>query len=435
MLERQFKLSRPGNRPCAPESEGRPKGGTGPGVNGVFLGTYAKLSALGFGRGFPADLVWKPSIDAETGEIKAFIDPMAGQVNRFILQSVSRKVLPGSRTGKCLRVRQGGQEIQVHKSIEHQKAHYSGLQTCGSVWVCPVCAAKIAERRRGELIAAMSAHKEQGGRVTMLTLTCPHQRTDDLVLLLAKQAKALHRFWCDKTVRRVFAEMGIIGQVKAAEVTHGRKSEQNNGWHPHYHVLQFGGFGGDLPPSYVFDIFQRQDWEDLLFERWAACCVAVGLGAPSRAHGLKLDGGEEAAKYITKWGLEDEMTKGHIKRAKHGETPFDFLRSLLENPSDTEADRLFKEFAAAFKGKHQLQWSKGLKARYSIGDVSDEELAARMDDLAVLLGTITADQWRDVLAVEGRGVVLLLAASGGWSVVQDYLGSIHVFKGEKNGQA
>jgi hypothetical protein len=315
----------------------------------------------------------------------------------------------------------------VWKSIEHQTAQYAGLQTCGSVWACPVCAAKIAERRRVEVLAAMTAHKAAGGCVNLLTLTCPHQFKDDLVELLAKQAKALRLFWSDKVVIGILAEMGTIGQIRAAEVTHGRLSPQNNGWHPHYHVLLFQGSGVDLAR---FDQAQMTDWQVRLYLRWAARCVAAGLGEPSYAHGLKLDGGNKAAKYMTKWGLEDEMTKGHTKKALHGETPFDLLRAVLADPDDKQARALFLEFAQAFKGKRQLHWSRGLKARFAIQEATDEELSKRIEDRAVLLGLLTVDQWRDVLKVNGRATVLEIAAASGWAEVLSFL---HFIKGSYSG--
>ena len=361
-------------------------------------------------------------VDVATGEILGFIDPMAGRVQRFIAQSVTRKLLPESRTNNCLRVRQGGKQIQVHKSIQYGTTSYSGLQTCGSVWICPVCAAKIAERRRAEIVAAMAAHKAAGGCVNMLTLTSPHQRSDDLRELLAMQSKALNSFWNDRQVKTVFKAMGVVGQIRALEVTHGRKSAHNNGWHPHYHVLLFCGSGVDLSHQEGPPVL---DWIITLYTRWAACCVKAGLGKPSLKHGLKLDDGSRAAQYVSKWGLEDEMTKGHTKKALHGETPFDFLRAVLENPEDKQAAALFRHFAEVFKGKRQLHWSRGLKARFAIGEKNDEELAQeKEDDFAVLLGTITMEQWRDVLAVEGRGLVLSIAASSGWPAVLVYMESI-----------
>lgn len=369
-------------------------------------------------------------VDPETGEITCGFDPMDSRVQRFILQSVARKAIPKSRTDNCLRVRQKGKDVEVWKSHEFKTACFAGLQTCGSVWACPVCAAKIAERRRGEIVAAMAAHKAAEGTVTLLTLTCPHQRTDNLGDLLAKQAKALNRFWADRSAKAVFKEMGIIGQIRALEVTHGRKSEQNNGWHPHYHILQFGGVGVDLA---LFEPIQMRDWQVRLYLVWAQACKRAGLGEPSFAHGLKLDDGSKAAKYVSKWGLEDEMTKGHTKKASQGETPFDFLRAYLADPEDKQALAMFKEFAETFKGKRQLHWSKGLKKRYAIGELTDEELSAQMEDEARLLGSVTLDQWRDVLAANGRGVVLQLAASSGWDAVEFYLASIkRVFSDASN---
>ena len=68
-----------------------------------------------------------------------------------------------------------------------------------------------------------------------------------------------------------------------------------------------------------------------------------------------------------------------------------------------------------------MHWSPGLKKRFAIGEASDEELSVQMDDYAAMLGTITLEQWCDVLAVEGRGTLLMLAANGGWDAVTIYL--------------
>jgi hypothetical protein len=343
---------------------------------------------------------------------------MDTRVQRFALQSVSRSIIPESRTAKCLRIRAYNSDIQVWKHHEHNTAAYAGLQTCGSVWACPVCAAKVAERRRAELQAAMAVHRAGAGAVTLLTLTTPHQKTDKLSELLENQAKALHRFWRDRSVLAIFKEMGTIGHVRALEVTHGRLSPSNNGWHPHYHCLLFCGSGVDLSR---FDGPQMKDWQVRLYLRWAACCVKSGLGEPSYQHGLKLDDGTKAGNYAAKWGLEDEMTKGHTKKALHGETPFDFLRAYLADGSDRQAAALFAEFAETFKGKRQLSWSRGLKALFAIEEASDEELATRVEESAVLLGCLTVDQWRDVLKVDGRATVLEIAARSGWPEVQRYL--------------
>ena len=341
------------------------------------------------------------------------VNPMARRVERFALQSVARDILPTSRTAKCLRIRAFGCDVQVWRSLEHKTASYAGLQTCGSVWTCPVCAAKIAERRRLEIQDAMAQHRAQGGEVHLLTLTTPHTRFDVLAELLERQAKALQSFLRDRKVKAVFKEMGYLGQIRAWEGTHGRKGT-NNGWHPHFHFLQFVQAKADAA--------QLLDWKTRLYLRWDAYCQKAGLGSPSFAHGIDLQDGKQASNYVSKWGLEDEMTKAHIKKGKAGgETPFDLLRAVLADKTDKQAAALFKEFAECFKGKRQLSWSNGLKARFNQVEKEDQELATEIEDNAELLGLLTVDQWRDVLKVKARATVLELAAAAGWPAVQKFL--------------
>jgi hypothetical protein len=341
---------------------------------------------------------------------------MLRRVERFALQSVARDILPDSRTAKCLRIRAHDKDVQVWKSKNHKTASYGGLQTCGSVWVCPVCGAKVVERRRGEIQQAMAMHRACGGEVHLLTLTAPHTRFDVLEELQAKLGKALNGFLADKTVKNVFKEMGYIGQIRGYEVTHGRKGT-NNGWHPHFHFLQFVMVKGDAA--------QLMDWKTRLYLRWDAYCQKAGLGSPSFQHGIDLRDGSFANNYVAKWGLEDEMTKGHIKKGKAGgETPFDLLRAVLADKEDKQAAALFAEFAKAFKGKRQLSWSNGLKVKFNLVEKNDEELAKELEDNAELLGLISPDEWRDVLKVKARATVLELAAAAGWPAVKKFLAFI-----------
>ena len=117
------------------------------------------------------------------------------------------------------------------------------------------------------------------------------------------------------------------------------------------------------------------------------------------------------------------MTKVHIKQAKAGgETPFDLLRAVLADKSDRQAAALFSEFGRVFKGKRQLSWSRGLRARFDLAEEkTDEELSREQSEDAELLGLISVDEWRDVLRVQARGVVLELAAAGGWLAVARFL--------------
>ena len=363
-------------------------------LGGAALGIYAKSSA----------------VCTETGEITASgYDPVAVRCERFALQSAARRILPKSRTAKCLRfVQKHRAGVEVWRSKEHQTAHFGGLQTCGSVWACPVCAAKISERRRLELLGAMEAHQSAGGGVLLLTLTNPHKLGDRLGEILSKQQKAMSRFTGDYSAKALRASIGCIGTVRAWEVTHGA-----NGWHPHFHLLLFVRSGLDLG-----EVAARA------YAVWANSCRLAGLPIPSREHGVRVDDGRKAAEYVSKglWGLDREMTKGHMKKARAGSSPFDLLRAVLED-GDRQAAARFQEFAEAFKGKRQLVWSQGLKALFAVDDLTDEQVSAVQDDSAAFLGEITLEQWRAVLRLDLRGEVLELARFG-WEPVQRLLDSL-----------
>lgn len=387
----------------------------------AYLGIYAKSSPLQQWRGFQPDSAnvkktnsaafLAPEIEPKSEKRKAQFSPASVRLERFALQSAARCLLPKSRIANCLRLRQFGKTaVEVWHSIEHGTFQYAALQTCASVWACPVCAAKISERRRLELLQAMEQHKANGGQVLLLTLTNPHTATDDLQVMLKAQALAMSRFNSTKSAKALWSSIDCIGSVRAWEVTHGA-----NGWHPHFHLLLF------VRPGLELESLRLR-----FYSVWANCCRLAKLPIPSEQHGVRLDDGSKAAEYVSKglWGLDREMTKGHMKKAKSekGRSPFDLLRSYMYD-NDKQAGALFREYSAAFKGKRQLVWSKGLKALFAVEEKTDEETAAAIEARSVLFGYIELEDWKLILKAELRGEVLELARLG-WDLVEALIVSL-----------
>lgn len=370
----------------APSGEGsRLREGPGAAPLGIYAKTEAKALACGF------------QVDEKTGEIlNAPEDPKRHRAQRFALKSVVNRLLPTSRTSKCCRWRVPKQALQVHRSIEHGKAFYSGLIVCASVWACPVCAAKISERRRAELVTAVALAKSMGVHVKLLTLTVPHGLGDDLPTLLVQIRNAWRRTTTGRAGKDFRKLLGIKGTIRALEVTHGQ-----NGFHPHLHVLLF--LEQDATNGCVQGLF-TPIWQD--------ACTKAGLPRPSDAHGCRVDDGSKAAAYASKWGLESEMTKSHTKQGRNGSrTPWDFLRAFLERSEGWEQSaHLFRTYAAAFKGQRQLYWSNGLRALLALGEeATDEEVAAVQEDNAHMLAELTDDQWRAILRTKSETIVLDMA--------------------------
>lgn len=310
------------------------------------------------------------------------------RARRFVLKAVVNDILPDSRTSKCMRWRAPNSQVEIWRGVSAGvagKAFYKGLMVCGNLWLCPVCAAKISERRRLELVSALDSAKAQGLKVMLLTQTVPHGLGDSLAGSLSGIAAAEKLMWSSRSGASARDALGIVGTIKTTEVTWG----SSNGWHPHKHTLLF--VSKSVTPQEV------QSW---LAPLWISSCVKKGLDAPSLSHGLTVQDGSYASDYVGKWGLESEMTKGHSKVAKHGGmTPFALLQNILETGC-AQSWELFKEYASAFKGKRQLVWSKGLRAQLlpDVVESSDQELAeSTADDVnAVFWASLSIQEWRAI---------------------------------------
>lgn len=340
-------------------------------------------------------VIFQPGKGTKAAELKPFKTLQQARAERWALKAVVNRMFPSSKTSKCSRWKVPGKPIQILKNPEYKKAHYSGLERCGSVWWCPLCAAKIAERRRAELVAAIAAAQMLGWQVLMMTCTVPHGIGDDVNVIKDNMLKAWRRMTTGRAGKKMKKILKIEGTIRAFEVTHG----DQNGFHPHFHVIVFA------QPGFTVSSFQTA-----FYPLWLDACIKTGLPAPSEKHGLRVDDGSKAAKYATKWGLEDEMTKGHMKtaRSEKGKTPWDFLRDVLETGSE-RSERLFRVYANAFKGSRQLYWSNGLKAKLGITEISDEELAAIEEEHSNVLSEISLEQWRAVLKTRSEAALLDLA--------------------------
>jgi hypothetical protein len=157
-----------------------------------------------------------------------------------------------------------------------------------------------------------------------------------------------------------------------------------------------------------------------ILDQWKRACVTAGLPEPNE-HGVSLDDGSKAASYASKWGLEHEMTKGHVKKGRQdGKTPFDLLRWQLEGKDEKPA-KLFREYAKCFKGKRQLVWSQGLRNLLNlVSEKSDEEIAENIEEEAILFAQLAPEVWKVILKKEQRAQVLTVCKQG-IEVFQNYI--------------
>jgi hypothetical protein len=364
--------------------------------------------------------------DAETGESFTFVTKGKKKVRqrskyeilteRFALQRTMAKVVPQYRVSKCLYTcRDSKKHLSVYISSKHGTVSVSNLQTCGSVWHCPVCAAKITEKRRAEVQKAIADHQAAGGSVSFVTRTVPHYRSDSLISLRNRFRKADAIYRANGSYKIIVKDKKCKGaSIKVFELT----VSDSNGWHLHVHELYFHepdafrGVAVSLNPDY--QEFLRS-FEDGLYKHWRTAALDAGFEEPSRAHGLQVQNGDFAAEYFAKygvepqggWGIDSELTKAHIKKAKKGYSPFDLFK-LYDDTKHPDLVPILQEYAYAMQGQQQLIWSRGLKKRFGISDKTDEELVEELDDVAVEVAKICPKQWKFIVK-NGHQVAFFLS--------------------------
>jgi hypothetical protein len=166
------------------------------------------------------------------------------------------------------------------------------------------------------------------------------------------------------------------------------------------------------------------------------------LGQPSLDRGVDIQDGTKAGEYLCKfsddgellqtrqgqgikWDAADELTLANKKSGRNGS------RKPHQILADAEFDHnsilLFREFAEAFKGKSQLQWSPKLKEYAGVGEQTDEEISQSESETDLVL-IIPGDYWKQIIKTSAgkdrRSTVIRLTETGGIDALAHYLSPI-----------
>lgn len=215
---------------------------------------------------------------------------------------------------------------------------WGGVETCASVWSCPVCSVRVRSDRARAIVALDEWARAEGWQVSMWTGTIRHALGNDLSHLRRAMADAFAR------VQRLTAWRSMLASgaffVRALEVTHGK-----NGWHPHFHVLLVS------PVSVEAQAHQLgEDWR-------AAVTHVLGIEhAPSVEHGAdwrEIAAGEYVSKLDLAMGLE--LTDASDAKTTKGATsrkPSELLRDAHAHAQAARAARARGDFALAAVHAH-----------------------------------------------------------------------------------
>lgn len=326
---------------------------------------------------------------------------------RYSQRETLRHVTALKRHRHCGRYRIGGRDVQLRLGVQEdgrKVAHYSGLQTCGAIWTCPVCSPKIRQLRAVDADRACVSWLEQrgAGSLLLLTLTLPHDAGERLADVLASTRRAFSTLVSGRAWQQDKKSFGLRYYIRAHDVTVGP-----NGWHPHLHLLFF--------VDCALSADQLDKLRARLFQRWAGAVESLDRRAPTYTHGVVLEAARsraDAARYVCQvvTGENDhaqpvayELARGDLKTSRHAghRTPWQVLQDYSAN--HLERDRqLWQEYEKATRRVNAIRWAVGLRAAVGLADddQTDEELAMQEVGGDVLY-TFAPNQWRALRDVDG----------------------------------
>lgn len=352
------------------------------------------------------------------------------RAERYAAQRVVWKITDRERQAYCGRFLNGlaeGVAVKVTApGTEQARAGFSGLQTCGSVWACPVCSEKINAERQAEIEAGIRAWLEAGNSILFGTFTLSHGLEDGLEDLW----NAISPAWAKvvggtswhggKKALGDKARFGVAGWLRVVEVKDGA-----NGWHPHIHALFFVK-GRTMTGQ------QLEDFKGRMFGRWnkhlgeRGFHALEGIGVDLR----RVGDAEALGHYFAKntYGSTDpggaayEVTGSQSKRqGKGGVTPFQLLERIVSTDADLEqledgsyvskttgellgsVDRKahardlarWAEWERVSAGRRQLTWSKGLRDLLELdAERTDEEVAEDDSAAGEVVAVLSRDEWK-----------------------------------------
>lgn len=347
-----------------------------------------------------------------------------------------------------------GQAVGVRRT-QDGVVGFAGLVSCGRIWLCPVCNAKVMARRAVEIGAALTWATVSGLSVIWGSLTVRHNAQDSLADLLEMQRAAWRHImnskrWraanalatvphvhttdcdypCDRKRETVdLGHNGRVGYIRAAEINIG-----DNGWHPHFHPVIF--WRGHPREGQQFADWIAQEWVHAVAE----------LGGEAQLEGaqqLKLvdaRGGYEAlSAYMTKATYDPaklalEVVWSQSKQKKNRRvigtaSHWSILAAAdLDNQRwNTQTGEVGRwwEFEEAVHGHRMITWSRALRSLVSLPEVelTDEEIAA--EEVGSVNDTVcylTTEGWMSVRDdADLLSSMLTLLASAGWSALRDLL--------------
>jgi hypothetical protein len=307
----------------------------------------------------------------------------------------------------------------VRLSAETGLAHWTGIQRCGSVWICPACSAKIRRRRNEEVRQVCTGHRATGGGILFGTHTLRHRISDPFKRTVDGASNAWRSVQSNSAYKR-FRKLYPHRFVRSLETPYGK-----NGWHPHLHLLCL------TETVWTDDVVAS--FGAIVEAAWISAAKRLTGRAPSHEHAAQWEraySDQDAADYLCKlqeggrqWDAAAELTLWDLKRGRVTGSlhPYD-IGATAANGS-AWALKLWHEYEQGTHRKQAITFGTGIRADFlAEPDLTDEQIAERDEqEVAETIGYAVGPDWvalrRQKMLLSMLRAVELDGLDGFWRVL------------------
>lgn len=297
--------------------------------------------------------------------------------------------------------------------------HQSHVASCGSALICPVCGARILQRRREEVEKAIKHMLLVCNyRMIMVTLTARHDFQTELAPFIYRFNRARDMLFGSRKWKDYCQKIGKMHHIYATEITLDDMEYKNlhpSGWHYHLHYIMF--YKND-------DSALMQQFSDVAKYLWVHCLQAKGLdGRTDIALDIELmndrasiaDNIETATQYMIKdaaWEVSGAAMKEGRKASRMSirdlQLILAFRRKKIDKKTYKHYENKWKEYVEAVKKLPSIFFSHGLKALCGIEEKTDKEIVEEGTSGDIILHT-----WRVNDKNKGTSPYMYIGRQGG----------------------
>ena len=320
------------------------------------------------------------------------------------------------------------------KEKKNGKKHLKGLKSCGNNAACPDCAAKLSSIRGNQLKELMTVGRENGRSYIQVTTTIPHKPKESLFDTLP-QVEEMSTYIFRRDEWKQFKD------ITKCRFVHGGLENMvsfKNGqvdWHPHKnYLLDFDISINEVMKAldksseielcfYISELMTNLGQKYLDLKKIDKRLLDVHYDVNKKTNNPVIKGGVVAVAefkddYITKWGLDAEMTagiykngrfdgsideEGQLKKSFHPHMLLEFIDKDNKDTNERfkyQCIKAFQEFVLASHRKHWFYFAKGAVSYYNknygseIKVKKDKDELATLEDKGKLLKKIYFEEWK-----------------------------------------